>query len=234
MGESSVPKNQYTMSEFVNDTYLLITNVILKQYNRYDKIHVYGTSMGGAIVQNLIIQYPQYIQSVVIGCSLVHGTNAPKSNEFIEFIKQKPPTTPDELRLYGLQIMKFGYTPELMDNPFNKPYFDRIIEYRNKYKRDPVGARQQSMALNTHNTESLLPNIRLPVLIQHGTDDSLLLYSNGELLHKLIPNSVMSTYSKAGHIYWANDWMLGDDSRLPTELRDWYNKYENTQMQSSL
>ena len=180
---------------------------------------------GGAIVQNVLVQYQQYIQSAVIGCSLVNGITAPKSPEFIEFAKQVP-STPDEAKQYQLNFLQYLYTEDMINSPVHQPYLQRVGEIRNKYKRDPQGCKQQAYALSTHNCDDKLGVINVPVLIQHGTADKMLLYSNGEMLHKLIANSELSTYEGCGHVYWAHEWQKGDEARLPTELRDWFNKHE--------
>jgi len=237
IGESTIPKQQYTINEFVNDMYLMVTNVIQKQYPQHSKIHVFGQSMGGAIVQNFLLKYSQLVQSAVIGCSLVNGTTAPKSQKFLDFISKPPPKTPDELKQYQYKFMEFLLTPEFVADETNKPFVENMAKNRVAYKRDSHGSQQQSIALGGHDTESRLHEIdttKLPVLIQHGTEDSLLLFSNGEALHKGIKGSVMSTWEGAGHMYWAHGWKDGLDNKLPREMRDWYAKYDNDQNTSAL
>src|ERR1700709_1951686 len=74
-----------------------------------------------------------------------------------------------------------------------------LQEGSTRYTPSVKGARGQSAAVATHDCDSQLPNVTVPTLIQHGTADATVLFSNGLRLHELIPNSKLSVFEDAGH-----------------------------------
>ena len=55
------------------------------------------------------------------------------------------------------------------------------------------------------NHEEKLPQLSIPTLVIHGTEDQLLDYKNGQMLAEKIPNAELVTLENIGHLTWSMD-----------------------------
>jgi len=60
----------------------------------------------------------------------------------------------------------------------------------------------QMQAVAGHNTAARLPNVAVPTLIVHGTEDRMLPVVNGRLLARLIPHARLEILDGVGHMFW--------------------------------
>jgi pimeloyl-ACP methyl ester carboxylesterase len=56
------------------------------------------------------------------------------------------------------------------------------------------------MLTGQETTDSLLPELKMPVLIVWGAEDHITPLSEGETIHKLIPQSQLDVISGCGHL----------------------------------
>ena len=89
-----------------------------------------------------------------------------------------------------------------------------------------LGARGQRAAIASHDVESLLKNVHVPVLVQHGKLDLTISYNNGVRLRELLSNSKLSTFQNSSHAYWLVDWQKGINGRFATEVNEWFSQHD--------
>ena len=64
VGRSSLAKGPYTIKDMADDTIGLLDGLGV------DKAHVLGVSMGGAIAQELALNYPERVNKLILGCTM--------------------------------------------------------------------------------------------------------------------------------------------------------------------
>jgi pimeloyl-ACP methyl ester carboxylesterase len=57
-----------------------------------------------------------------------------------------------------------------------------------------------SMLTRKDATDSLLPQLKMPMLIVWGAEDSILPVSQGETMHRLVPQSELDIVQGCGHL----------------------------------
>jgi pimeloyl-ACP methyl ester carboxylesterase len=146
-----------------------------------------GWSMGGGIVQHVAYRHPERVRRLMLFASIG--------------IKQTPtfdvrlftPTTPAELdQLNAL----------LMPNPPKAPGFVARDLLRISQERAWVIQRAlDSMRTGQDATDSLLPQLKMPVLIVWGDVDRIIPLSQGETMYRLVPQSELLVVGpNCGHL----------------------------------
>lgn len=145
-----------------------------------------GWSMGGWIVQLVAAGHPERVSKLMLFDSA--GIYAkPRWNTDLF-----TPTTPDQLaQLNAL----------LMPNPPKVPGFIasdilRVSEQNAWVVRRALG----SMLTGRDATDHLLPTLKMPVLIVWGSEDQITPLSQGETMHRLVPQSEMDVVPGCGHL----------------------------------
>jgi pimeloyl-ACP methyl ester carboxylesterase len=60
----------------------------------------------------------------------------------------------------------------------------------------------QMQACVAHDTSRRLPELELPTLVVHGTDDQMLPVENGQQIASLIPGARLELLNGVGHMFW--------------------------------
>jgi pimeloyl-ACP methyl ester carboxylesterase len=145
-----------------------------------------GWSMGGWIVQFVASEHPDRIKRLMLFDSAgLYEKPAWDTRLFT-------PTTPAELdQLESL----------LMPHPPPIPGFIAQDILRTSEQRAWVIHRALgSMLTGRDATDKLLPELRMPVLIVWGADDLITPLSQGETMHRLVPQSELEVFPGCGHL----------------------------------
>jgi pimeloyl-ACP methyl ester carboxylesterase len=150
------------------------------------QVELGGWSMGGAIVQHMAFRHPERVQRLILFNSA--GIYAKPSWDTRLFT----PTTPAELdQLEAL----------LMPNPRPVPGFvARDILRISRRNAWVIHRAIATMLTGRDATDALLPRLKMPVLIVWGAEDRLLPLSQGEKMHKLVPQSQLEIVPGCGHL----------------------------------
>ena len=200
-GKSDRPKGDYTMEVFADDIKALLDFLDIKRTN------IAGWSLGGMIVQNFVLKYPEMVKKVILintnyGMPGEDGILAYKNMRLEEEKKKKV----DHVKAWW-DGTRTGYylkfRKEMEANPSKKWYdlwsAEDMIEMS---IIDPPTADDieiQAGALKTHNTFDRLKTIKSPTLILTASHDRLTPKSSMEEIHSQIPNSKLLVIDKAGH-----------------------------------
>ena len=158
------------------------------------RAHIYGISMGGRIAQRLAIGHPDRVGAVVLGAtSPGDGHGVRRSPEVDAKFRA---TQPDErFRMLIDEI----YTPE-----FQKARPDVVEKFRRSVVLEPPLPeilKLHYLASQGHEAWEELPLITAPVLVIHGTDDTVNPTANAPLLAERIPAAELYIIGGARHGY---------------------------------
>ncbi|MFX1479167.1 MAG: alpha/beta fold hydrolase [Promethearchaeota archaeon] len=200
-GKSDRPDSAYTMEVFADDI-----NSFL-DFLEIDKVHIIGWSLGGMIVQNMVLKYPQRVRKMVL-INTNYGTPDESGAEMYK-----------NMRLNSLKLMKedpvkafwqstrisfhLKFRKQMEAEPTKKWYglwsVDDLIQNN---ITDPPTERDiimQAEAIATHNTLERLHEIKNETLLITSSHDRIMPVSVMEEMHEKIPNSTLKIIDKAGH-----------------------------------
>jgi len=189
VGKSSRPNFPYTMDMFVDDIKNLLEHLNIKK-----KIHLCGISMGGMIVQNYALKYPNSVKSLVL-CATAAKHNPKSLIEAQELMQNFSPEQKFKTRVAAL---------------FSRPFKKILRQDKALYKKleqefmeDPTTLQDyvnQGAAITGHNTTNDLDKIKQPTLILVGDDDRIIpTLEHSRMLHEKIPNSKLEIILNTGH-----------------------------------
>jgi 3-oxoadipate enol-lactonase len=200
-GKSDRPKGNYTMDVFADDIKGLM------DFLGIEKTNIAGWSLGGMIVQNFLLKYPEKIKKVILintnyGFPDEDGPLVYK-NMRLEEEKQKKI---DHVKAWW-DGARSGYyikfRKEMEANPSKKWYglwsAEDMIETSIIDSPTAEDIEMQASALKTHDTFDRLKTIKSPTLIITASHDRLTPKSSMEEIHNEIPNSKFIVIEKAGH-----------------------------------
>ncbi len=200
-GKSDRPETKYTMEIFADDIINLMDHLGI------EKANVCGWSLGGMIVQNFVLKYPDRVNKVIL------------INTNYGFPDSSGPEVYKNMRLSELELKKEDPAKAWWSGTRTSFY----IKFRKQMEADPSkkwygvwsaedlikesainpptakDINMQAGALKTHNTFDKLDTINNPTLLLTASHDRLTPKSSMEKIHEKIPNSTLVVIEKAGH-----------------------------------
>lgn len=180
-GQSEQPKGfSYSVSDEASIVVGFMDSLRLKQ------VDLGGWSMGGWIVQRVAATHPERVRRLLLFDSA--GIYAKPDWNTALFT---PSTATELAQLDAL----------LMPHPPDVPGFIASDILRmSKANAWVIHRALDSMLTGREATDSLLPRLKMPVLIVWGAEDQITPLSQGETIHRLIPQSQLEVIPKCGHL----------------------------------
>lgn len=199
-GKSDRPNIPYTMEMFADDIAGLL------DYLNIDKAHIIGVSLGGMIVQNFIIKYPELVNKVVLintfpGFPNQQGINMYKKNLINVYNdKLKDPEKSFYDHAYGF-TRKFRKI--LKADPKKKHYglwsAEDIIKNSTIDIFTPQDILNSANAIAGHEVRDRLHEVKSKTLILCANKDRISPVLINRQIHELLPNSEFKIIKDAGH-----------------------------------
>ncbi len=150
----------------------------------YQNMNLIGNSLGGHIALIFTMQNPELVRTITLtGSSGLFenslGDTYPRKGDY-EYVKKKTQET--------------FYDPHLASKELVDEVFD-IVNDRNKALRVVLIAKSAVR----HNLRDEIPNIKIPVSLIWGKNDSVTPPFVAEEFHKLLPNSQINLLEHCGH-----------------------------------
>ena len=187
---SELPAVPYTLSDMAADGIGLLDHLDI------DRAHVVGASMGGMIVQTMAIEHPDRLLSMTSVMSTIgdtaYGTPEPDA---IQVLLTPPPADRDGVIARSVDMAVWS----------SKRYFDaeatkRVAALHYDRSFYPAGAPRQLAAIYASGDRSdALRDVRVPSLVIHGLDDTLINPSGGRRTAALIPGAHLLEVADMGH-----------------------------------
>ncbi len=188
---TSMPAVAYTMSDMAADGMGLLSALGI------EKAHIAGVSMGGMLVQTMAIEHPGRVLTMT---SIMSTTGEPEffssTPEANAALMVPPAATRDEYIQQGIECRKVWSSVKYYDPDYEAGRlgadWDRGI--------DAEGNARQFCAIRASGPRHEgLRNLRIPTLVIHGRDDTLIEPSGGFRTAEIIPGAMLAYLSDMGH-----------------------------------
>ena len=194
-GRSDKPDMEYSIRLFAEDTACLMDALGLPD------AHILGVSMGGYIAQELAINYPGKVKSLILGCTGCGGKRAVlMSPERMKKFTANEGLTPAQILRKDMDIY--------FSDPFITTHPDQVqnfIDISLKYYQPADAFFRQFAACQRHDTADRLGGIRVPVLLVTGDDDPLVPSQNSFILKELLPASRLEIFPHGRHAFFIEE-----------------------------
>jgi len=191
-GRTDKPEMDYSIRLFAEDTAALMEALGI------DHAHILGISMGGYIAQELAINHPDKVRSLVLGCTSCGGTRAilMDDDDMKRYTANEGLTNEQILR----KDMGIFFSDQFIEK--NPDKIDEFIEISLRYYQPVHAFERQFAACLTHDTVDRLNRISVPVSIMAGDDDHLVPSENAFILKELVPHAELSFFPGGRHCFF--------------------------------
>jgi pimeloyl-ACP methyl ester carboxylesterase len=194
-GRSDKPDMEYSIRLFADDTAGLMEALGIHN------AHILGVSMGGYIAQELALNYPDKVRSLILGCTSCGGKRAVlMSEERIKKFTANEGLTPDEILLKDMDI--YFSDRFIVDNPDK---VQKFIDISLRYYQPADAFLRQFAACLKHDTADRLSSLKVPILITTGDDDPLVPPQNSLILKELLPGSKLYLFPNRRHGFFIEE-----------------------------
>jgi pimeloyl-ACP methyl ester carboxylesterase len=190
-GRSGKPRGPYSLAQLVADALAVLDAA------EEESAHVYGISLGGMIAQELALQAPARVRSLVLGATTAGGPDHVLPDaETVAFLQRRGSMPPEEGVWASIPYM---YGPATLEHAAVRIAED--VEQRLRFIPDRDGYLAQLAAAWQHDTTDRLDEISIRTLVLHGTADRIVPVANGRRLADLVPAARLHELDGAGHLY---------------------------------
>ena len=178
-GQSDKPKAPYTAQMMADDA-LTVLHAAGEQ-----SAHWFGISLGGMILEQLALDHPETVRSLILGATSCGGRGpAAGASPLPAALADSP------LRRYA----------NLYEPNFILEHADWVADDASRFGKMPLHAIVcQDQAVARHDVCGRLGEIRQPVLVLHGRQDQMVAVNRGEELAARLPNARLRILDPAGH-----------------------------------
>ena len=192
VGRSDVPPGPYAIPQMADDATAVLDAAGVAS------AHVFGASMGGMIAQELALNHPARVHSLILGCTACGGTHVvTASREVGAALNARKTMTREE----AMWVM----APYIFDagTPRERVAEDIAVRLGATVSNDGYFAQLAGIRAWS-GTHDRLAGLTMPVLVVHGETDQLVPAENGRIIAKAIPGSRLVMLSRASHIFWTD------------------------------
>lgn len=181
----------YTLSDIVDDCVAILDDLGI------GRAHVLGVSMGGMIAQQMAIERPDRLLTLISMMSTTgepeYGTSTPEA--LTALLKPSPPERDAYIQVSADKAMTWAsrrYGSRARAEALAAASYDRCFY--------PQGAsRQLAAILATGPRAAGLRELAVPTLVVHGLDDTLIAPDGGERTAELVPGARLLLVEDMGH-----------------------------------
>lgn len=197
-GQTDKPDTRYTMAHYAHDATAVMDAV------GWQSCHVVGVSFGGMVAQELALQFPQRVRSLVLACTTAGGAGG-ASYPLHELSDLSPA---DRARkMLAISDTRRNEAWQAANPEETGRLLSQAAENAPPFLKEPDGIRgltRQIEARRHHDTYARLPQIRVPVLVCAGRYDGQATPEAVSALHRQIPGAELRFFA-GGHRFVGED-----------------------------
>jgi len=210
-GRTEISEREYTIRLFADDTADLMNALGIS------KAHTLGHSMGGAVAQELAINYSGKVEKLILcsTCSQHRGTQEERkmtevmtraryamtqaSKEELIRMSLSSPLASDYLRdfLTDFPMMVYAITSEFIKE--NPDLARSLLQLKYRYPISPKAMMNRYDAMLRFNSRTRLKLIKAPTLVLHGRKDTTVAPEEGSILARAMLNAKLVYLEKSNH-----------------------------------
>jgi pimeloyl-ACP methyl ester carboxylesterase len=208
-GQSSQPEGPYTIRQMADDAAALLEHLGIA------KAHIVGASMGGAIVQEFALAYPEKVHSLAILCSWARGDaiTAKKLELWKKAYLRLEPEDCLEFTLQSCLTHRFYELPGAVD-------MLKMNLLANPFPQTPAGFFGQAAACEAHDTLDRLEGILAPTLVWGAAEDLLLPPRMARAIAERIPGAEYYEMPEVSHMF-----VIEQSDLSNAKLREWLGRH---------
>lgn len=171
----------FTFEDLAQDV-ILILNHLEIQFS-----HLLGFSMGGRVVQSLLVNFPDLFGKSILACSLCEAKNYQVRDSY------KKMTSKEFVRFF---LPRF-FTQDFINN--NPDKVTSFLSRADRYDTPFETYENQLKAIPLFQGCKVLKTVKHEVLILYGEEDSFISPENSKSIHLSLPNSILLPIKNTGH-----------------------------------
>jgi pimeloyl-ACP methyl ester carboxylesterase len=189
-GQTETPPGLYTVEMMAHDTVSLMDALGIEQSN------IIGHSMGGMILQELCLSYPEKVSKAIMNAS-TSAIPLYSMNHIMSVVKLWESGAPLEIIIEI--VFPWLYADDFLADAGKVDEAVTML-VNNPYPQSLDGFKAQVEACRTQQLQHRISAIQIPSLIIAGQEDILIPLRCSEYLHNNIPNSKLEIISNCGHL----------------------------------
>ncbi len=188
VGRSSTPDGPFRIADFAADTAALIETLGL------ERAHVVGSSMGGAIAQELALAHPNRVRSLVLNGTWCRG------DRFLHEVFRNwmwSAEKADSIRDFLVTVNLWCFSPRIWNDGTMDGWIEAAAD--SPYAQSVDAFCRSSQALIEHDSADRIGAISAPTLVTVGQLDLCLPERFSQELVQRIPNARLKVIAESGH-----------------------------------
>ncbi|MGZ3406142.1 MAG: alpha/beta fold hydrolase [Polyangia bacterium] len=190
VGGSKRSRGWHRMRDYAGDAAVVLRAAGVEETGAF----VFGISMGGMIAQELALQHPKLVRSLILGATHAGWRHSHKPD--LEVL----------LSLVGANLLGPSAHPRIAPLLVSREFGRERRHELQRWLRaagvgPPLAVLRQMAAILGHSTMHRLDRIHCPTLVVTGTDDRLVPAINSRILHARIPDARLVELPGAGHVF---------------------------------
>jgi pimeloyl-ACP methyl ester carboxylesterase len=189
VGDSSRVEAPFLIADLAQDAAGLLEALEL------ESAHVLGISMGGMVAQELALGHPERVRTLTLGCTYCGGpgSSLPPQPELGAAIMSGDRERAVRAMWEANVSASFAQNEEV---------WRRFRALGDRYAVAVAVTMEQLSAIARHDTSARLPQLEMPTLVVHGTEDRIVPVENGRMVARLIPDARLEIWPGIGHLFF--------------------------------
>jgi 3-oxoadipate enol-lactonase len=199
-GASDAPDEGYEIEDFARDARAVLDAA------GWSSAHVFGVSMGGMIAQQLALDAPDRVRSLVLGCTTsgVPEERTPEHEEALRTLGEAVAIMQEDPERSVSLMLPLSYPQPFIDaHPELAPLMAMMARAMPTKKAPEI--RLDGEGIQQWKSAPRLAELTMPALVLHGTEDRLIPLDHAMRLFEGLPQAEIRIFKGAGHAFQAQD-----------------------------